>query len=332
MELYSSTNGYIGSTTTDASGDFSFWVIDGTYKVRARSATIGDSNTLPDGGFNAVCGITDPASGIACAVAEQTWGNGAAAYGGQSATVDDTATDNDAGPGDTWASVTVSGADLPNNNFGFAYNLIVNTNNSGQGSLDRFIRNANAIGSANGTTANYSEFRVPNADLTAGVALIEPTTALPALTDAGTTIDGTTQTDNIGNTNAAVLGTPGDVGVENVALPQVAGPEVEIRDGATLANGLHLQANDLTVRGLAILGFGAADTDGAINVDGLYTNWRIEDNVLGATATAFTDPGTVPDLRNYISVNVQNGATSGTVQNNLVGFAKTARYLAAGWR
>ena len=80
VELYTSTNSYISSTTTDASGDFSFWVVDGNYKVRARSATIGDSNTLPAGTFNAACGITDPASGVACAVAEQTWGNGAAAY------------------------------------------------------------------------------------------------------------------------------------------------------------------------------------------------------------------------------------------------------------
>ena len=173
VELYTNTDAYVRSTTTDGSGNFSFAVVDGSYKVRVRTATIGDSNTLPDGGFNAVCGITDPASGVACAVAEQTWGNGAAAIGGQSATADDTATNNNAGPGDTWASVTVSGADVPNNNFGFAYNLIVNTNNSGQGSLDRFIRNANAIGSANGTTANYSEFSVPVAALTAGVAVID---------------------------------------------------------------------------------------------------------------------------------------------------------------
>ncbi|MBT8092843.1 MAG: CSLREA domain-containing protein, partial [Gammaproteobacteria bacterium] len=208
VELYTSTGTYISSTTTDGSGDFSFWVVNGDYKVRARSATIGDGNTAPDGGLNAgPCAITDPASGIACAVAEQTWGNGAAAIGGQFATVDDTATNDNAGPGDTWVSVNVNDADVSSINFGFAYNLIANTENSGQGSLDRFIRNANAIGSANGTTANYSEFAVPVSELTAGVALIEPTTALPILTDAGTTIDGTTQKDNIGPTNLVTLGT-----------------------------------------------------------------------------------------------------------------------------
>ena len=317
VELYTSTDSYIRSTTTDGSGNFSFWVVDGTYKVRARTATIGDGNTLPDGGFNAVCGITDPTSGIACAVAEQTWGNGAAAIGGQSATVDDTATNNNAGPGDTWASVTVSGADVSNINFGFAYNLIVNTNNSGQGSLDRFIRNANAIGSANGTTANYSEFAVPVADLTAGVALIEPTTALPALTDPGTTIDGTTQTDNVGNTNAAVFGTGGTVGVEAKTLPQVAGPEVEIRANAVIANGLLIQANDATVRGLAILGFGAANGEGCVLIDNNFTNATIEENVFGTTAIAFADPGAA--LRCFIGVDAEGG-DSGFITNNLFGF------------
>ena len=318
VELYSSTdNSYIGSTTTDGSGDFSFWVVDGDYKVRVRSATIGDNNTQPHGGFNVPCPTTDPASGVACAVAEQTWGNGAAAIGGQSATVDDTATNNNAGPGDTWSSVTVSGADVPNINMGFAYNLIVNTNNSGQGSLDRFIRNANAIGSANGTTANYSEFSVPVADLTAGVAVISTTAALPPLTDAGTTIDGETQTTNIGNTNAAVLRTAGSVGVEAKTLPPVAGPEVEIRTNAVIANGLLIQANDATVSGLAILGFGAANGEGCVVIDNNFTNATIEDNVFGTSAIAFADPGAA--LRCFIGVDAEGG-DSGFITNNLFGF------------
>ena len=116
-----------------------------------------------------------------------------------------------------------------------------------------------------------------------------------------------------------MLGTGGNVGVDNVALPQVEGPEVEIRDGATLTDGLVLQANNLTVRGLAILGFGVTDADGGIRVADNFTDWLIEDNVLGTTATSFTDPGTA--LRNIISVNVAGG-DSGTIQNNLIGFAE----------
>jgi uncharacterized repeat protein (TIGR01451 family) len=320
VELYTSADAYVYSTTTDASGNFSFGVVDGSYKVRVRSATIGDSNTLPDGGFNAACGITDPVSGVACAVAEQTWGNGAAAIGGQSATIDDTATDNDAGPGDTWVSVTVSGSDVAGVNFGFAYNPIVNSNNSGQGSLRQFIDNANKIGSANGTTANYSEFRID----TAGVALISPTTALPAITDTGTTIDGTTQTDNVGDTNTGAFGTGGTVGVDGLALSQVAAPEVEIRDAGGLAIGLHVQANNATIRGVAMLGFGTANPEGAIVVADGFTGTLVEQNILGSTATSFTDPGAV--LRNYTGV-TSNGGDNGTIQDNLIGFGHRGIFL-----
>ena len=85
-------------------------------------------------------------------------------------------------------SVAVSGGDVPDINIGFAYNLIVNTGNSGQGSLRQFIANANAIGSASGTTANLSEFRIPATDpgFAAGVAVIAPSTDLPVITDGGT--------------------------------------------------------------------------------------------------------------------------------------------------
>ena len=329
VELYDNTDTYLGSTTTDGSGNFSFAVIDGTYKVRARTATIGDSNTPPAGTFNAACGITDPASGTGCVVADQTWGNGVAAYGGQSATADDTATNNDAGPGDTWANVTVSGADVPNNNFGFAYNLIVNTSNSGQGSLRQFIDNANDIGSAGGTTANSSEFRVPATDpgFVAGVAEYTPATAYPILNDPGTTIDGETQTSNNGNTNPVILGTGGTVGVDAVSLSTVAGPEIEIRDGAGLAHGLRIQANSASIRGIAILGFGSADEEAAIRIDSGFTGALIERNVIGSTATSFTDPGAA--LRNYSGV-AADGADSGTVQDNLIGFGHRGVYLVNG--
>ena len=66
-----------------------------------------------------------------------------------SAAVDDTATSNDAGPGDTYATVDASGGSVADVNFGFSYNLVVNVNDSGQGSLRRFIENANEIAGAN---------------------------------------------------------------------------------------------------------------------------------------------------------------------------------------
>ena len=46
MELYTGADAYLTSTTTAGDGSYSFTgLADGNYKVRARSVTIGDSNT-----------------------------------------------------------------------------------------------------------------------------------------------------------------------------------------------------------------------------------------------------------------------------------------------
>jgi len=154
--------------------------------------------------------------------------------------------------------------------------------------------------------------------LSAGVAVITPATALPAITDANTTIDGTTQTANVGNTNAVVLGTGGTVGVDGLALSTVQGPEVEIAGLGTLATGLLIQANNAIVRGLSIYGFGSVVGDGGIRIDA-FTGALIEGNVLGSRATTFTDPGAAQ--RNQAGVS-SAGGSNGIVRNNLIGFGR----------
>jgi hypothetical protein len=110
---------------------------------------------------------------------------------------------------------------------------VTNTNDSGSDSLRDAITKAN---STPGT--DTIAFSIPVGSLTNGVAVITVGSLLPALTDAGTTIDGTTQTTNVGDTNPGVLGTGGVVGVDALPLPQVNAPEVEIVDGNGLAVGL----------------------------------------------------------------------------------------------
>ncbi len=141
-----------------------------------------------------------------------------------------------------------------NVNFGFNFDTIVNVNDSGQGSLRQYILNSNALDNTGlaivGQTAGrdvsvfmisdglaHAGLRAGLANLLsgAGVAVITPVTALPAITAADTSVDGTTQTVNVGNTNAVVLGTGGTVGVDNLALSNVAGPEVEISGAWTLS-------------------------------------------------------------------------------------------------
>ncbi len=277
VELYDNSDTYITSVTTDASGGYSFTgLADGTYKVRVRSATIGDADTTPKGGLNATVPATWPYP-----LAELAWANAAALYGGQNPTVDDTTTADNAGPGDTYVTITVSGSDVGSVNFGFAYNLIVNTgddtnaNNilSKQGSLRQFIKNANAIGMAASSTAKLSQFRIPVTDPNYngggnGAFTIRPTIAMPTLSDR-MAIDATTQTTNIGDTNGQ-------------------GPEIELDGtgiGAT-SRGFAVNAPGCTVRGLVINRF----------FDGIYllassTGSKIESNYIGTDVTGTADLG-----------------------------------------
>src|SRR6185369_15083801 len=74
---------------------------------------------------------------------------------------------------------------------------VTNTADTGAGSLRDALTLAQNCTGAPHTIA----FNVPTGLLTGGVAVITPASALPAVTCAGTTIDGTTQTTNQVNTN-----------------------------------------------------------------------------------------------------------------------------------
>jgi protocatechuate 3,4-dioxygenase beta subunit len=278
VELYTSADGYLASTTTDVNGVFTFWsVADGDYKVRVRSGTIGDSNTPPAGGFNAVCGVTDPATGPACVLPELVWARTAALYGGQNPTADDTDTADDAGPGDTWIAVTAAGVGITDLDFGFAYNAIVNTEDSGQGSLRQFLANAEAIGAAGGTTANASEFRMQVAanQSSGGDSWwrIVPASALPPLTDDGTTLDASSQRTNSGSDSNS------------------RGPEIEIHGNGLAAAGLEIDSSsDHVVREIVVNGFagdGVRITGGGADRNAVHACY-VGTNAVGDGAVANT--------------------------------------------
>src|SRR5262249_39255088 len=154
--------------------------------------------------------------------------------------------------------------------FGFNFDTVVNTNDSGQGSLRQFVINSNTLGNTGlaqvGQTAGAeaSIFMIPSAadplgrpadpNFIAGRAVITLLSPLPGVTQSDTALDGTTQTVNVGNTNAGTLGTGGTVGVNGLALATVAAPEVEVRGANSVATGITLgmNANNVVVRGLAV--------------------------------------------------------------------------------
>ncbi len=210
---------------------------------------------------------------------------------------------------------------------------VTNTNDSGAGSLRDALTSAQNCTGAPHTIA----FDVPAGSLTNGVAVIVPASALPAITCAGTTIDGTTQTTNEGNTNDVTLGAGGTVGTgadgvagtgDEFPLPQLNGPEVQIQGGGGISPGLAVSADDVTIRGLAIYGFGSGNTSGNI-VIGNVAKTLVESNVIGSTAIAFASTG-VPFGNNITSVSDPGVGSGTTVRNNLIGFSGATGILALG--
>ncbi|WP_139322804.1 beta strand repeat-containing protein [Deinococcus marmoris] len=334
VELYSSAGGNVLATAfTNASGAYIFTgQLPGTYKVRVVNSFVTSSRT---GGCAQAVNVSTPPAGCT-QIPVQTYINGSVnQVGGAAPAGTDPALSTTTLPvgAESVASVTISTADVPDVDFGFNFDTIVNTNDSGQGSLRQFVTNSNALlGNSSlvqvGQTAGKetSIFMVPTGVLTGGVAVINLASTLD-VTDSNTSIDATTQTANTttstGDTNTGALGTGGLIGVDNLPLSKVDRPEVEIT--LTAAKALQISAANFTLRGVAlhggnqlVLGTGTNAADNAL----------IEKNIFGTTAKAFTLPASLPSAQ--YGIYVVNG--SGTILNNLIGYSYNSgiNYLGGG--
>ncbi len=363
VELFNGAGLYLTATTTDASGNYTFTgLASGGYIVRVPSLGVPSTRAGYASGLVPVLTFrTDATGGTAVDVTDYVGGQdpvtpdaGDAAAGWILNPATGVFSGSGSGKAHAFAPATLGGVDVSGVDFGWNFDTIVNTNSAGQGSLRQFIVNANALSNAGlaqaGQTAGdeVSIFMVtdgkahpglrprPQDLLTAGVAVITLASVLPPVSGANaasTVIDGGTQTVNIGDTNPVQLGTGGTVGVDALALPLVAGPEVEITNVIGLAAGLDIDAADVAVRRLAIWGFGSApDTPGQANivVRGAATGTLIEWNVLGGSAASYAQ-------QPYASAsNIRcEGGDAGVARNNLIGYATSCGFFGAagttGW-
>lgn len=141
--------------------------------------------------------------------------------------------------------------------FAFSHNVVTNYRDSGAGSLNMFIRAANAISGAN--NMRFVPSVAPN--VTSGATkwwrlpLTTTATLLPAITGADTLIDGRAyvyrtglvDNKNTGNINSAVT-----VGVNNATIDPFERPELEIfRSLEANEATLVVQGDNVTIRRLA---------------------------------------------------------------------------------
>ncbi len=344
VELYDSLGNFVATTTTDASGKYSFTVGSGNFRIRVVNRTVVSSRNLTtpaptDPLLPVQTFRTDGSSGAAVGVVDRV--------GGEKPENSDPAVNTST---QTLAAlnaitqsevlsltpVTVGTANINGLDFGFNFDTIVNTRDTGQGSLRQFVINSNAFANTGlaqvGQPAGkeVSIFMIPlpaslpiptglrtgltNQLNTAGVAVIKLGTTL-RITDADTSIDGRTQTNNIGNTNSLTLGSGGNVGVDNLSLAQLNAPEVELINSGSVIHGITVDGANATIQGIAIHGFGTIGNNrGDILLQA--ANPLVTQNAIGFTANSFTAPTTNQSQSGI----VVNGSTNATITNNIIGF------------
>jgi len=193
--------------------------------------------------------------------------------------------------------------------------VVTNINDSGAGSLRAAIDYANSV-----TTADNITFAIPGT----GPHVITPLTALPNITDAGISIDGSTQSGaNCGST------VDSNGGINDRVL------KIQIDGSSTsgTVQGLRATQSNVAIRGISVTGF---PNYGVLQVGTTITGFNISCSHLGVDPTGMTGAPngqsgvlvyginaliggpTIAD-RNVVSGNTQYGIYAGTAETPGVG-------------
>jgi uncharacterized repeat protein (TIGR01451 family) len=313
VELYNNSGNFVDNTTTDGSGNYSFpGLTAGNYTVRLVNSSVTSSRTGYIAGLLPVMTYrTNASSGTAVAVTDYVGGEVPSKVDAGNGSTTLAALTTATATAQSIAPVTIAGSNVTGVDFGFNFDTIVNTNNSGQGSLRQFITNANTLGGdaslaqsglvaakenavfmiSNGTAA--AGLRAANNYFPGGVATISPTSILPTIS------------------------TP--VVIDAQKQPGFAGTPIVQLDGAGAgggANGLSLASGGTgsTVRGLMLTRF---SNDGLViqaNANGVI----VAGNWIGTNGSGSTTLGNTNDGIEIFGANATIGGTGAYDRNVIV--------------
>ncbi|MEN8797941.1 MAG: Calx-beta domain-containing protein, partial [Flavobacteriaceae bacterium] len=341
VELWDNLGTLVDTQTTDANGIYVFaGMIDGTYNIRVVNSSVSSSRPGGSGCGSCMPIQTFKTEYIASSLVERT-----NEVGGTDPTASDPAAGTLTGA-QSIAAVTITAEGVAGLDFGFNFNTIVNTNETGQGSLEQFIVNSNNIGETGldieanaifdpAAGEDLSVFMIPptgdalgrasDPNYSGGVFSIAISSGnLTNITGNTTHIDGRTQTAYSGDSNTGTIGAGGTaVGISATVLPNYELPEIEVYrpDGDVLEN----EGTNTTIRNIVVYAnnnSGFLATSGSLNIQ----NTLIGVDATGANAGNISygieiSGGSTTVNGNFISTNIDSGiwvdgGTSTIIQNN----------------
>jgi uncharacterized repeat protein (TIGR01451 family) len=315
VELYNAgTGAFIAFTTTDANGNYSFANRPaGTYYVRVASLTVKSKRVGGGGAEVAVQTFrTDASTASVTAVTNKVGGEVPVKVDAGSNVTSanfSTLTTVTTAP-QSYTTVLVVDSDRTGIDFGFNFDTIVNTNDTGQGSFRQFLTNSNLLSNnglwQDGFEQDYeaSIFMIPNTDpnFASGTFTITPVTAWPNITDSRTQITSITQTAYTGNTFAAVADTW--TGAE-VVIRGVTNATFSALAGLTRFYDVHIRGSNGVGTNGAAVHFPDAGSFGSV----IDNTTIFESNGPGIVLAANSNNITI---RNSIIRNNSLGATDGS--------------------
>ncbi len=328
VELFEANGTFVERKTTDINGDYSFGGMeDGNYIVKVVNSTVRSNRT---GGLN--CNSCFPVQTFRTFGDANTINEVTTEVGGANPSAKLDAALGVLTNAQSVSEVTVSSNGVTNINFGFNFNAIVNTNESGQGSLEQFIINSNNLEEAiidieansifnPSAEEDVSIFMIPSASDPLGRTmdsnfangnfniLIPNGSPLSEITGTNTIIDGRTQTAYSGDTNFGVLGAGGTtVGTSLTALPNYDRPEIQINKN----NGdvITTSGDNIVIRNISVF---AGNNAGVIVNGGIAT---VSNSLLGVNA--------IGNNSGNIDYGVEVLAGSTTIDSNLITTNSTA--------
>jgi hypothetical protein len=326
VELYDSGGTLVDTQTTNATGIYVFaGMIDGPYSIRVVNETVRSSR-----GGGAGCSSCLPVQTFKSDYAASTVIPDPNQVGGANPLATDPAAGTLTGA-QSVGSVTIISEGAAGIDFGYNFNTIVNTNDTGQGSLAQFITNANNLDES-GLDIEANTLFDPPAGVDLSVFMIPPSGdalgrtadpgfngtyfdiylsgALDDLSSDNITIDGRTQTAYSGDTNSGSIGGGGSsVGVSGTSLAVFDLPEIQVhRDAGDVF------VNSGTTNQIANLSI-FSDSNSAIRISG--GSLGLNSNLLGVNSLGVNggnletaievDGGAGALTSNYIATTSQHG-------------------------